>query len=513
MAMHNELSLSDAFTDLRPHLRDRTAVVDATRAWTYRELCDDAGGLAAALTALGVAPGDRVALLADNCGRWLVAAGAVARAGAVLVPVGTRLQAGEIDHILADSGATAAIVDAAFVPRVAPSVGADHVVVLNGEAEGTTSYGAALRTTAAAAGPPGRPREEDLAALIYTAAVDGRPRGAMMAHKAFAYHDLNVMLLMRISERDTYLNMLPFSHTGGLGMALALLRAGGTVIVAPGFDPAAAARLIDEHGVTMFLTFAPMGGRILEASGGSGPSLASLRLVTGLEAPDTIESWLNAVPGLSWGGGYGQTETHGTVTFGVTTSADELAQRPATAGFPAPGCVLRVVDPDGRDVPANAVGEIVVRGPNVALGYWQDDVATRHALRGGWWHTGDLGRIDAAGRLVYVDRMDEKQLIKTGGENVYPHEVEHVLQGHPAVEGACVFGVADREWGEAVHAVVVKRSDAEVDSGDLVAYVAARIASYKKPRSVRFVDELPRTDGGAPDRAAAREAFAAEAVP
>ena len=253
--------------------------------------------------------------------------------------------------------------------------------------------------------------------------------------------------------------------------------------------------------------FAPMAGRILEAATANNNDLSSLRAVFGLDSPAIVRAYLERYPGLVWFGGYGQTETHGLAAGSPIRSAAELEARPGMPGRPGPLNLVAIVDEEDRELPPDTVGEIVVRGPNVAVGYWQLPEVTAHTTRHGWHHTGDLGRLDADGYLWFVDRKGEKELIKTGGENVYPAEVEAVLRQHPAVAAVCVLGVSDPEWSEAVKAVVELRPGQAATAEELIGFCRERLASYKKPKYVQFVERLPRTAGGEVDRVAAKQAY------
>jgi acyl-CoA synthetase (AMP-forming)/AMP-acid ligase II len=271
-------------------------------------------------------------------------------------------------------------------------------------------------------------------------------------------------------------------------------------VVLPRFDPEAAVRHIQRDRVSVVATFPPMLTSLLDAAAAVGADLSSLRAVAGLDAPETIGRLESMCPGATFWIGYGQSE----VTGFVTTAP--FRDGPGSAGRPAFLNAVSVVDDLDRPLPAGETGEIVVRGPMVFKGYWNCAADNELTFRGGWHHTGDLGRFDEAGLLWYAGRSPAKELIKPGGENVYPAEVEKVLMEHPAVVEAAVIGVPDAQWGEAIKAICVCRPDQPVTAEALIEFVGGRIARFKKPKHVTFVPALPKTPAGAIDRPKVKEA-------
>jgi long-chain acyl-CoA synthetase len=283
-----------------------------------------------------------------------------------------------------------------------------------------------------------------------------------------------------------------------LGLSLATTAAGGANVVTPAFDPALSAQMMDEHGVTLMADFPPVLDMLLQARGEA--KWEKLRVVFGLDSPEVIQK-LPSETGARFWTGFGQAETSGVGTLGP---ADE---RPGSAGRPLPLATLRLVDESGGDVPLGQPGEIVLQGPLVFAGYWRDPDATEFAGRGGWHHTGDLGRFDEDGYLYYAGRKPEKELIKSGGENVYPAEVEHVILDLSEVAAVCVIGVPDEKYGETVKAVVELNPGDELSAEAVQQTVSDRIASFKKPRQVEFVEALPRLDSGEVDREQAKATY------
>ena len=275
------------------------------------------------------------------------------------------------------------------------------------------------------------------------------------------------------------------------------MHAGGASVLVSRFDAEEAVRLIDRHRVTHVSDFPPVLSSLLDAAEKLGSGLPSLRHVSGLDAPPTIQRLHERTQARFWTG-FGQSETSGFVTL------QRVVDKPGAAGKPVPPCQVRLVDDYDREVPVGTPGEIVVRGPLVFQGYFGQPDVTAHTLRNGWHHTGDVGRFDADGYLYYVRRKPEKELIKPGGENVYPAEVETVIVQMDGVSGVCVYGIPDAKWGEAIKAVVELRADARYTAQQVADYVASKIARFKRPHVVVFADALPRTAEGAVDREAVK---------
>jgi long-chain acyl-CoA synthetase len=337
---------------------------------------------------------------------------------------------------------------------------------------------------------------DDPFAAISTAAVDVVPRGAVLTHGNVIAANLTAMAAMGISAADRYLLALPLFHITALGLSLAHMHAGGASVLVPRFDAEEAVRLIDRHGITHVSDFPPVLLSLLDAAAKQGSRLASLRHVSGLDAPQTIER-LHAETGAQFWTGFGQSETSGFV------SIQRVAERPGAAGRPVPLSQVAIVDDYDRPVPTGTAGEIVVRGPLVFQGYFDQPDVTAYTFRNGWHHTGDVGRFDDDGFLHYVKRKPEKELIKPGGENVYPAEVETVIMQMAGVSGVCVYGIPDARWGEAIKAVV-EVAGSRYSAEQVSDFVASRIARFKRPHVVVFTETVPRTAEGAVDRDAVK---------
>jgi long-chain acyl-CoA synthetase len=342
---------------------------------------------------------------------------------------------------------------------------------------------------------------DDPFAVISTAAVDVVPRGAVLTHANVIAANLTIMACIGYGATDRYLLALPLFHITALGNALAHMHAGGASVVVRHFDAEEAVRLIDRHRVTHVSDFPPVLANLLDAAEKLGSRLASLKHVSGLDAPPTIKRLHEKTTARFWTG-FGQSETSGFVTI------QRVLDKPGAAGKPVPVCQVRLVDDYDRDVPLGTPGEIVVRGPLVFQGYFGQPDVTAYTFRNGWHHTGDVGRFDEEGYLYYVKRKPEKELIKPGGENVYPAEVETVIMQMDGVSGVCVYGVPDTKWGEAVKAVVEVKAAGRYTAQQVSDFVGSKIARFKRPHAVAFTEALPRTPDGAVDREAVKAKWA-----
>ncbi|WP_144730843.1 AMP-binding protein [Extensimonas perlucida] len=477
----------------------RTALVFEGQRSTHAEYAARVAQLAAGLAAAGVGRGDRVAILAQNCPEYLDLFGAAASLGAILVPINWRLSAEEVAYIVGD---------------VAPKllVAADEFKSLLPESlEGVACYGfggqqapwGALQSLyahdAGAAKAPLAPlSDDDGVVIIHTAAVGGRPRGALLSHRGLMLAAMQTQLAWGLTPKDVNLGVLPLFHVAAIGFWLAAQLAGGSTLLLTRFDPAALVRHIDADGGSLIGTFPPMLGALLDAAAAQGSALAHLRIVSGIDAPETLQRLRTVCPHARFWSAYGQTETSGWVSM---APFDEC---PGSAGRPAGLNRVAIVDDLDQEVPLGETGEIVVRGPMVFEGYWRLDEDNAFTFRNGWHHTGDMGRLDAEGYLWYSGRSPAKELIKPGGENVYPAEVERTLLEHPAIAEAVVIGVPDAQWGEAIKAVCVLQPGQMVSAEALIEFVGARIARYKKPKHVVFVPELPKDAAGKTDRTAVK---------
>ncbi len=497
MALH-DFTLGDVYRRNAALYPNRTAFVfDGGVRLTHRGYLQRIERLAAGLRRDGVERGDRVAILSQNCPEMVELIGAAALIGAILLPVNYRLGPEEIAFVLSDGAPAMLIAGSDYRDLVAglqPSLPSVRRVYAIGA--DPAPFAAFAELSADEACMPSEVAAADGFVIIHTAAVGGRPRGALISQGNLLIAQSSLVEAWRLTERDVNLGMLPLFHVTGLGLMLTLQQAGGASVISAKFDPAQAARDIPAEQVTVLAEFAPMLGNILDQA--TPEQLTSLRAVTGLDTPATIERFEQLCPQATFWATFGQSETSGLSTFAP------YRDRPGSAGRPLFWRTVAVVDADDKPLPPGQVGEIVLRGPTVFKGYWNNEAATAHASRGGWHHTGDMGRFDEDGYLFYAGRAPEKELIKTGGENVYPAEVEGALKQHPAIAEAVVIGVPDPQWSEAIKAVCVLKAGQSVEAEALADFVAGLIARYKKPKHLVFVEKLPTTATGTIDRAAVK---------
>lgn len=493
----NSLSVYDLICRNAVAFGTRTAWIETAigRTVTYEELRDGVDRLSAGLQVAGVAPGDRIGAVGRNSLQFLFLLGAAAAVGAILVPVNWRLSAEEICYVLNDTEPRLIFADEDFQTMLlgmadkTPSVRSYYS--LSG---GTTDF-LDFDNLMAIPDPDRLPTVglDDGLLIIHTAAVGGQPRGALLSHGNLLWSTLQLAGYFGLDYRDVHLNLLPMFHVAGLFMTVVAIQAGASTVNMERFDADSAAQLIEEHGVTVFFEFAPILEGILDAAVSGGRDLNSLRHVAGLDTPGIIGRFQDETGG-TFHVLYGQTETSAIAAIGAYNDG------PGSTGRVVPAAKVGIMDDNGRLLDVGQTGEIVVQGPLVFKGYWNRADDTRFAMRHDWHHTGDLGRFDASGCLFFEGHTPDKELIKTGGENVYPAEVEQTLGEHPDVKAAVVFGVPDDRWQEAIRAVILPKAGEHPAAETLRDFVSDRIARYKRPRDIIYVDHLPRTSDGTVDR-------------
>jgi len=465
------------------------------RKLSFSEYKCEVDRLAAGLQQSGIQKGDRIGVLAQNSLEYFILYGAAAALGAIMLPINWRLSPEEVVFNLNDCEPVVLFVDPELHETIVgiqdqlPSVQKIYNLSIN---QGPFESLEALIGSSAVLQPVDVCAADGLV-IIHTAAVAGRPRGALLSHANLLCANLVLNNGLNMNAKDVHLNLLPLFHVGGLFMATSSFQVGIQNINMHKFDADKAVELIEKCGVSLFFDFSPILANILDAAKQTHHSLKSLRVVLGLDSPETIEAFQTQTDGLFFGL-YGQTETSCVATLAG------YSEKPGSAGRPVPFARVQLLDDSDKPVALGEVGEIAVRGPLVFQGYWNLPEETAETFRNGWHHTGDLGRLDADGYLWYAGRKPEKELIKPGGENVYPAEVERVVLEHPAVELTAVIGVPDPKWKEGIKAVCQLKAGEKLMAEDLIAFVGERIARYKKPQYVAFVDEMPLTSGGEIDR-------------
>jgi len=480
--------------------------VDTDQMISFQEVKKLTNRLACGLQNAGVKHGDRIAVLGKNSLEYFLVYGAAAALGAIVLPVNWRLSEDEVSFILDDGAPTILFADEEFEAILKKLAG--KIATVKGQYNLKLAGGGGLTGFDTLLDNDGHFRSDavtsdDGLVIIHTAAVAGKPRGALLSHANLLCANLQWNWRCRIGREDVHLSMLPLFHVAGLFMAAASFHVGALNVNMSKFDAKTAVALIAERNVSLLFDFSPILANIMDQQAETGADISSLRAVIGLDSPENIEKF-QALHGGTFYCMYGQTETSCVATFG------KYSDRPGSAGLVIPMAQVRLFDDDDREVPQGEVGEIVMQGPMVFKGYWNLDEDNAATFRSGWHHTGDLGRFDEDGYLFYAGRKPEKELIKPGGENVYPAEVEKVILEHPAVAQTVVFGVPDPKWKEGIKAVCVTLPDQNLSASDLIAFVGDRIARYKKPQYVQFVESLPENEDGSPDRAKVKELYGGE---
>lgn len=471
------------------------AVIQGDRSYRYEELADRIDRFAGALAERGVAKGDRVAYLGNNHPDFLTSFFACGLIGAIFVPLNTRLAPRELEYMIDDCGARLLITHQELrdVARAAAwSSAVERRIVVDGPAEVPAVESFDEVVAAASASPVvADVALDDPAMILYTSGTTGRPKGAVLTHGNFTWNSMNVLVDYDLTSDERALLIAPMFHVASLGMgALPTLLKGGTLVLQEKVDPGAVLAAVQQHGITSLSGVPTTFQMLAEHPDWEKTDLSTLRKLTcgGSSVPlRVIDAYEKR--GLSFSSGYGMTETSPGATSLPYRKAREHVGSSGIAHFFTD---VRIVDADGERLPPGETGEIEISGPNVMKEYWLRPDATREAHRGEWLRSGDVGLLDEQGYLTISDRV--KDMIISGGENIYPAEIEQLVMERPEIESVAVIGVPDERWGEVPLAVAVART--EISADDVLAHLAGRIAKYKIPRGVRFVDELPRTASG-----------------
>jgi acyl-CoA synthetase (AMP-forming)/AMP-acid ligase II len=489
------MNLAALLFDVARRLPDRPAVSDGSQAWSYRKLAERAARVAGGLRARGLLPGDRVLLCLENCGEFFELLFGCWAAGLCAVPTNARLHPREVEYIAGNSGARLLVATPGLAAALAPLAGSVDTLA-QVISTGTAAYDDLLKGDPVRAGTA-----TDNAWLFYTSGTTGRPKGAVLTHRnlLFAsqcyYADID-----RLDERDTHLLAAPVSHGAGL-YALPFLLKGAHQIVLPHFDVGAILDAIAAHPRVSFFAAPTMLTRLVHAPEVPDADLANLKTIYYGGGPMYVADLEKAL--LLFGPRlyqlFGQGESPMTITgLDQHSHADRAhprwRERLGSCGVPRTGVLVRVVDDNDSELPAGEVGEVVTASDCVMAGYWDNPAANAETLRGGWLHTGDLGSIDEDGFLTLRDRS--KDMIISGGSNIYPREIEEVLLRHPDLVEASVVGRPHPDWGEEVVAFVVAKPGAAVNDAALDALCLDHIARFKRPREYRFVDALPKNNYG-----------------
>lgn len=497
-------NLASLLTDSAARCPERTAIKLDDAAMTFAQLDGASARLAGLLAEHGFQPGDRVGVMLPNVPHFPVVYYGILRAGGTVVPMNVLLKEREVAYYLEDSGAKLLLAWADFGAEARPGAAAAGAELIEVAPRETMARIMAADARAGLADVA----DDDTAVILYTSGTTGKPKGAELTHANLAVNArTNVETLVHVTEEDVVLGALPLFHSFGQTCAMnSCILAGGCLTLLPRFEPVKALEIMARDRVTVFMGVPTMYSAFLAVPPEQRPDTSSLRLCVsgGASLPGEVlrafdEQYRSAI--LE---GYGLSETSPVASF----NHPGRKRKVGSIGTPIKDVQMRVVDEQDREVPVGEVGEIVIKGPNVMKGYWQRPDATAEAMRGGWFHSGDLAKVDEDGCFFIVDR--KKDMIIRGGYNVYPREVEEVLYEHPAVAEAAVVAIPDASLGEEVGAAVALKAGAEARPEELQAFVKERVAAYKYPRHVWLVPELPKgptgkilkREIGVPERAA-----------
>jgi acyl-CoA synthetase (AMP-forming)/AMP-acid ligase II len=462
---------------------------------TYAEFHARANQLGRALQRLGVGRGDRVAVLANNCIEYPLVYFGVLALGAIVVPINARFGADEVAALVGHSEAATFLFAGEFAPLVSelrlagrlPAV--RHFISIDGRGAADASLGD-LAGGEASDDLEVEIDERDPHVMLYTSGTTGSAKGTLLSHRSYYLQAVTSHLQLGFSEDDIALSMFPMFHMGGWALPLGFWHTGGTAVIMPKADPRSMLEAIERERVTYLYAVPTVYRSLLALPDFERFDLASLRLLGGGTAAMTAAQVREIRERFRC--------PHMVIVYGSTEAGPISAVRPAeverkseTVGRPYLDVEVKLLDEDGSEVAAGAVGEIAVRSEFTMTAYWRNPEETERTLRNGWVHTGDLGAFDAEGFLSIVGRR--KEVIRSGGESIFPVEIERVLLGHAAVREVSVLGVPDPHWGEAVAAVIVRRDGANLGAEEVIDYLKERLASYKKPRHVVFLSQLPRT--------------------
>jgi long-chain acyl-CoA synthetase len=501
------MNLADVLlNNVRRYPEKPVLVCDDTRL-TYRDFNERCNRLGSALRILGVEKGDHLALLSKNCHRHFEIFFASAKCGFVFVPLNFRLSPRELGDIINDSEARVLFFSKEYLP-VIDAIRSDLkevrvYVCTDTQVDGVATYEALL-----SGGSPSEPEtasivEEQIVMILYTSGTTGYPKGAMISHRnriADMIHQVTDQEY--IEPEDTHLNVGPLYHIGALSQSQGHLYRGCTVVILREFDPARIFELVEKERVKTFWAAPTMLHMLINDPGREHRDLSCIKTITYAGSPMPTEVMRKAVEVFGKGKliqFFGTTETGPQITRlprkdHILEGTDSQLKRLRSVGIESQNVHVRIVDGDDSEVMPREIGEIVVKSDAVCTGYWKKPEETKESFRGGWYHTGDLGYMDEGRYLYIVDR--KKDMIITGGENVYSAEVENVLFTYPVVSEAAVIGVPHEKWGETVKAVVVLKAGVSANEEEIIAFCRKNLASYKKPTSVEFVTELPKTPSG-----------------
>ena len=477
---------------------EKEALVDRDRRISYGQLNSRVNRLAGALAELGLKHGDRLGVLSYNCSEFVEIIFAAAKLGLMVVPLNWRLTASELGFMLDDSETKVMIFDpelSGLAGEIKQTVSLDKLISLGAEPElGALPYEEVLSRQSGGEPEPAKPLDLGTPHIImYTAGTTGKPKGAVLSQGASFWNALNLQLAMEFSSDDRNLAALPMFHIGGIGLfTLPMLYAGGTVVIQRTFDSAETLRLLAQEDISLFFGVPAMFLFIIQNDGFKAEAFEKVRVVMSGGAPlppSLVKEYHQA--GITLQQGFGMSEAAPSI---ATLSKDRALAKAGSIGRPVFHLNARIVDHGGRPLGANQVGELLIKGPNLMQGYWNRPQANEEAFVDGWFRTGDLARMDEDGDLYIVDR--KKDMFISGGENVYPAEVEDAVYELEQVAEAAVIGVPDEKWGEVGKAFVVVKDGVSLSEAQCLDHLKTKLAKYKIPKSVVFLEALPRNAAG-----------------
>jgi fatty-acyl-CoA synthase len=492
---------------------DKEALVDGERRWTFAELDADVDHHAGALRGAGVAPGDIVAVLGKNSATYLIEMFAIARIGAVHLPLNWRLHERELGYVLGHAGASTLLVDEELHPKAEALVGTGDLKRIVSHSETPVAGGPTLPTllaeTAPARVPDAEVGEADLQRILYTSGTTSRPKGVMISNGNVIANQLGQILELELTKADRCMMSAPLFHVAGLeAPGHSTLYAGGTIVLTRSYAGRDVIDLAARERITGMVLAAQILYDILAMPDLADFDLSALRFIIFGGVPDAQRRLIQETfPHVRLVDTFGMTELCNGATYMDAAHANEKL---GAQGTPFPHVDIRIVDGDGNPVPPGVIGEITVRGTKVTSGYWRDAEATAAAWRGGWFHSGDMGSLDEDGCLWFSDRKND--MIRSGGENVASAEIERVLVTHPAVAEAAVVGIPHPKWDEVPKAFVILGLGTDASPEELLSYCADNLAKFKVPAEIEIVDHLPRNDSGKVLKRALRDQGSSPAI-
>ena len=499
---------------------DRHAIVFDGSRITFGQLAERVNRLANALADIGVGAGDRVAVMQVNCNEYLESYFAAAKLDAICVPINFRARAEELVFMLNDSGVKTIILGQRYqdmLRTIKPELTTlEHQITLEAPGEGFLFYDELLEKASTEERFP-TADDKDTTIIMFTAGTTGTPKGVMLSHNSFSSYILANVESVDMESAEKNILTVPLHHIAGIQAVMAAIYGGRTLVLQRQFDEEGWMKLVQDEKVNRAMMVPTMLKRLMDQPTFKDYDLSSLQVITYGAAPMPLEVIKKAIvefPTTRFINAFGQTETASTITM-LPPDAHDIHEgdpdyevkmkRLGSIGKPLPDVEVLIVNEDGKEVAIGENGEIVARGERLMKGYWNREEATKETLRGGWLYTGDLGYWDDEGYIFLSGRA--KDFLKRGGEMIAPEEVEQIIMSHPAVDEAAIIGIPDVEWGERVRAIVVKKPGAELTAEEVIEHCRPRMAGFKRPEDVIFIDELPRNPMGKVLKRVLREEF------